>query len=698
MNSTLSDSSIYDKKGMNLPDALVAQFLWVCLLIWTAVANLEKLPVGEISGFISIGLVNIMAAGILLVISRSRGVFGQLVVMCSALLLVFLPGAIFASIGQEKLIFMDVYFVVLIATPVLLRIWNWKWQLMVSVLSLLALATNALREGTWSDPQSIILIIAAALLSVLVLYFRDKRGSEVSLDAYDKAEKILIENSQGRMSRYCWHVLFLLGALLLLLLFLDFSVFGAGLSAPVVCKGYSIIILVLAGMLFNLAPVARLGSYLAYTVVVLSIVFSITRLGYGNEANLYYTLPQLFLIGLVVSLPWSLTTHAAIVWAMVLGDLLVRYLAWSSLYGFNYDTAGVILAQYHSEITLLSIGAMCSIVVARVQRYSRFTDLLGVASEKDGSFSQSHINTLKEPLAANLGAERLQRLMVWQFLLGIASSTASSRLLLLLNNDLWWAAMGTWLVFLCLWGLLPFLATRRVPPHYVWGVGIITQLALILWPNILVLVVSDIDLLWLYWPAAVIIGIGCIPWAVSEMIPLLFASVIVGGELVQSLGLGLYVGLGFIFTAVLSAFISVQNGRRLKEKSLLLGFQEAIDRGETEREVLRFTADSLCTLFDSKASVLVGPTKNILELVIPPNVFSLAPEALPLNEIHHRLQRFQTGLEGIEVFFANWLPPDLKLGTASTGVLPVQNCLLIRLDNKKKKRTAVRLYLVDMRL
>ena len=499
-----------------------------------------------------------------------------------------------------------------------------------------------------------------------------------------QSEQLLKEAADARMQTQFWSVLFLQASLVFIMLFLDLSLFGLDRSQPVLGKAYGLILLALCGVLCANSKKEQVASRIACSTIFLSLILSLSRLGYGESQNLYQTIPLLFLIALSTSQSWSLLMQIIVVWSMVAGDLIVRVAGWMSLHEVSFDGLGIAMQQYRGEIAIIATGTLISVIVVRLRQDRRLSELFSATQQQkanNGSKNLSESTTLSRYAENVFEPERLERLAFWQFVLGIISSAVSSALLFRLNDQLWWAAFTTWMFFSIIWGLLTLSLQKKIASHHIWALGLFNQLVLTLWPCILLLLVPDMGLLWIYWPLAVLLGVGMIPWGGRELLPLLLAVAVVGGEIAVQLFPNMYVIALFVCSTLLALLWNLQHRRRLQERCLLLSFEEIFESANDEQQVMRQLADYISQLCNAYG-VGILPSGSEAELFITPHLYNIAADSLPSGRIDARAREVSAKHDGVKIQIANWLPTDIRVVGTQFGAISISNCLIIRLEQR----------------
>ena len=240
-------------------DVLLTFFLWFDLVILSGVGNVTNLNIADLSIFVGGGIAGLTVFGVLAAMLGRRGVNLNLLVFFCYAMLVILPAVSVSLSPSKRVILLDLYFVLLIATPAFLHLWSWKLQALAGLLSLAAVCILWLPVGSWIALHSIILIALTSLISTLVVVIRSREAAQEAKQLERKGLTYLAEASRHRLPNYVWNVILLQAGLLLVLVFLDVALWGDELSQPLLSKVYGLIVLVFGSLLIFIARPAQLA-------------------------------------------------------------------------------------------------------------------------------------------------------------------------------------------------------------------------------------------------------------------------------------------------------------------------------------------------------------------------------------------------------------------------------------------------------
>lgn len=606
--------------------ALLILFLWFGLVVLTDAGNAAALEVREAGWFLTAGLGAIGLAACLLGFFSGHGARSRAVLLVTQSALALLPCFAIDVSRTERSIFLELYLILLLTIPAFLSYWRSLWQIAASVVVLTASILLWMPRSDWASMHSVLLVLIASVLSVFMLMYREQEARTATFVGRLFERET---SSTYALQQNVWNVLFLQAALLLLLLFLDISVFQSPQS-PLLCKIYALIILVLGGMLASTCRSSRLPSVLLLVTLLVATFLSLARLGYHDDASFYLILPSIYLIVLGSSLSWSWQHRLMAVWAIPLIDLSLKMLGAAVLLGFSIDSAGFAVQRFRTEIGLIIVSAVGAFIVAVARARTRELNLAAVRSlPADPSVTPTGAVVDQYPVAWNslggrlLAQHRQQRLLIALFSLGIISCLTSSRLLATLNSELWYIDVLSWVIFLALWGLLLYGTARKLPAAHLWALGVLVELVLVLWPSMLLIVVPDPGLLWLFWPVAICIGIGAIPWDPREFVTLLLVFAIVGVEVVRHSALGAPGLTGMLTIGIAAAFLHTRSARRMTEREMISTFGAHVRRARDPVEALRMLADyashmcgapEVVCVFDDRSELFRLPWFDVLDL------------------------------------------------------------------------------------
>ena len=271
--------------------------------------------------------------------------------------------------------------------------------------------------------------------------------------------------------------------------------------------------------------------------------------------------------------------------------------------------------------------------------------------------------------------EQQQRLLFWQFIMGIITCSTASQLLVSMGVAGWGVALFSWISMMLAWGLLLSCVVRKISASQVWNMGAVVQLLLITWPCVVILISKQPGFFWLFWPVALIVGVGAIPWKTSHLLMLIIVYVAFGIALVEKLSLGSLVALLFCAALLFSCFLHIYNKRRLKEKTMLLSFGEHISDLTTESEILRVFAEHVIHLFNTRGALIVDSLGSV-ELVENGIVKHVEGQSVDISEILKDAKELPVEHSGVDVFLIYDLPIDISSskswassGSFSNGLL-----------------------------
>ncbi len=650
-------------------DFLLVSFIWLNLVFLCGLGSLGKIAPENIAQFVSCATLLICTAACLNLFVPSAGSWRAFSLFLCYAGLVFLPLHSLVLDDSRLMLLLDLYYLFLLTMPAFLSLWSWQLQVAAGLAALTAVSVLWLPVGSAEALHSISLLLVATVLSSFVTALRvNEPVLELQTIAL-KGQRLVEDVFAHRLPRMAWNVILLEAGLLLLLIFVDASMSSDELTGLLARKGYGFVVLLFGAMLIRISRREYLGYAVVLTTVILSGVLSGARLEYQQVHYLLLVLPLCYLVLIVLALPVKLELQIAAVWLIFQADLTTKVLHELAVENGLMPAVAAALQLYKSELfAVIAITSVAALAARSIQR-SRIVNFFHFAEQYQGMGGEA------APVAGGesmrIGAkgpahfaraaieaiepERRRLLTVGIILLGVLSCITSSRLLADFGAGVGELSVLVWLIFLALWTLILFLERKNVSDNVFWMFAALTEVVLTLWPCVLLLYVPQPGNRWLLWPAFVLLGLGAVPWATKELIPLLLVSCFAGLEIVYRLDLGVVVVLVYAAAAVLAVLCSIQGAQRMKEKSLLLKFPLQVRECQTLREIGHLLADYLLTLFNSSAALSSASSED-LELIRNGRIFSLAKDKWPLADLGRSFPTEQAASSGCFVGSINWLP------------------------------------------
>ncbi len=675
--------------------AVLTLFAWFVSLLLCGLGIVSRHPPQFVGQFVAAaaaiftgGLLCLMLAG------RRQTLIAAIPWICAVA--VFLLPQIFSGFTEVKLsMLFDLYVVLFMALPAFLQLWEWRLQTALSLVIVAGTAVQTVQHNDTGTIPALILIATAAILSGLVVITRDDEANEQLSRWRTLASRLLHESSLHRLPQQVWNLMLAETAILIFAVFVDISLGSDEFSAPVLAKLYGIAVAVFCGLLAVLLSPSRIPRVAMLTTTFIGLVFCLSRIEYIHNQSIYFALP-LVLIFLVASvLHWSLELQLQLVWTLLLGDLTLKAAAFRAVHpGTGWFAAvGEVLAAHRAENAALAIGAGLSVLVASNIRRLRFSnisqfvslfDLGGRSSAPAGEGSAVQYR-LEDPCAERMLPERNRQLFFGLFCLGIISSAVSSRILQTQGHASGGLVVLSWVVFLLLWAGLVYQDRRAPKWSYLWTFGAALKVLLLLWPTVLLVIAPNAANYWIAWPVLLCVGIGVIPWGLRELIPILLADAAFGVELSYRLMLSAESNSVLIGAGVLSALLSVQNARRIRERSLFVNFHRALDGAHDSAEVLRALGDYLSHLFGGEG-VFLAVDDHHCEFLRGPHSYLLRQGSGALHRLRNEFTDLVPDSSGVASRPVNALSGRLDVLDERLGVISPGCGLLVEVTSEVAER------------
>jgi signal transduction histidine kinase/CheY-like chemotaxis protein len=675
--------------------ALLTLYVWLTVVILCGLTGLTNFSSEDIGAFVAGSGAVLSVAGILLILlprneSAIRCVIGA-VFFC----LFFIPQNWLPPADSRTVLF-DLYMVLLVVVPALLRVWPWHYQAACGLVTVLSAAGKLFVDSSFFRTQSLVLVSFAAVLSTLIIFIRRDEFDVQNFRWKMTASGLLHEVSLRRLPQQIWSIMLLEAGLLVVLIFLDISLRQGNFSEPIVPKIWGLIAIVFGGAASVTLRSERIPRAVMLTTLTVAVMLSLVRISYGDLYSASFAFPLIYLLLASAPLHWTVEMQLQLAWATLLADIWIKVWSREPSAGLSwYEVVGRTLEVYRGEVLLLTLGGAASILAASaVRRYrfshlSQFVDLYdeagNVSAAKRGIEEPLRQQTLPSSSHLTVLPERNRQLLFGLFCLGVLSCALSSKLLLLQGGKYGGLVVGTWIAFLACWGLLLNQDRKDYHwPHF-WGLGAALQVLFTLWPTMLLLVQSDSGNYWLLWPVCLLFGIGMIPWTLRELVPILLITSALGTEVIYRLSLGIVGGSMFLGAGVLSVLLSVQCARRIRERYLFTNFHEALLTCKTDVEVLRVLADYLSQLFDTTSALLSAGPEH-LEFLRGNVAFFLDKDDWPIIELRETAGKMSRNASGIGLKPMSWLPPKLSFFDKRVGIVTPNCGLLMDLGAVRERR------------
>lgn len=665
-------------KDLSMLDAILGEFFYFCLLCTAAIGSLTQLSPEQLSHFTAAGTVVTAAClSTLLLFPQNSGIRSRVLFLSSSALF-FLPPVFLNSLGNSRLPLFELYYVLMLAIPALLQLWQWKAQMVAGFMAVLSAGLFWSSSQAATALQALVSVFLAAVLCVAVALLRSREAVQDALHLDEESEAILSGIKRQKLPLFSWSVLQLEGCLLITLLFLDFMVWRDLEIFPVMGKVYGVLVLVLGGLLIKVVSSETIERVLAVTTVLVGVSLSVARTGYYELQHFAMCFPIIYLAFLAAAFPWKTVNQVLIVWALLLTDTLIKIAAalWWNMPD-KMDT-GEVLLFYRGELFLLYLGGVLAVVLAFSIRRHRIRNLFGFQEFLDEPGEKSELAQIgRGENLASLAREALapvfdQRLMIGLLLQGLAANLVISRLLLSKFNPSYEYAILGWVFLFASWAGLAYLSKKRVASDLFWLLGAVLQVVFHLGVCVVLLVVREPGYYWLYWIIGVFLGVAYIPWPGRLLAPLLVLTAFTGIELVVRLQLGLVGALSYGVSGVLAIGLFYYSTRALSQRCLLLSFPKALDGAGSEIEVLRILADHLSFVFRTK-SCLYSLAVDHMELLRESRVFRMKENSWPLRELAEKVRSERAENGEVLVAPVNWLPLSWSFLDRRFGIFRAAN-------------------------
>ncbi len=602
----------------------------------------------------------------------------------SYLALLVLPVLLLPATTGKRLIFLDLLLVLLIALPVVFRVWSWKLQ---TAASLLAVASSGVLvfENAVGNHLSLLMVATTSILAFLVTFNRREetaRETRTVRDLDPRFQETLTRVKESQFQSRMWRTPLLQGGLVVLMIAVDFCL-GMSFDVALVGKKVNVLIVIILGMLF-LRVVRSRYIMLGLLLMTLAVAIAVTAARTIPSSTLYAAMPIIYIAFTTAILPSFLERQVIVTWWVTIIALLSQAIVLSTGVVPNLQVIESTFLAMRDEIILIISGASTSLVVSLLleqHHIAHFSRSLSESMLRKRSLKESSLVMAREPLPGGARAEfrasRSEHFVGSLLMFGLGSSLLTSVLLTNVNPNYWFVALLEWAIYLAGWFSLYYLvkkdpASERVPLL----AGLLSFTLFIIPASLIAFGGANRDF-WVFLPLGLLLGFGAAPWSITEAFSWVGLSYFCGLEILFELDVVnrdlLLLSLG----ALLSITVSTQLYRRIAEASVLGTFHDSVHRANSPPEVIRMLADSLGCLFGSHAS-LVSLGRGHVEVVRDGIAYRLASKiAWPLVD---RLRNTRTSIgeaNGVGTSILNWLPANFSFFDVYFGEFAAHHGVLV---------------------
>lgn len=486
---------------------------------------------------------------------------------------------------------------------------------------------------------------------------------------------------------------FLQLSLALVLLFIEIVIVALGGIGSILLRLSALLPIASIPLLFRVVKhryrgiLIVIGTSLAASLLASNFLFGEARLIPRDFRIIEPIFVLTYLSYTTVTLPWALGMQ------MLLGAVLA-FVGFCLFVLSNASRSDVYLEVFLStikvnglELLLLCVAIISSIIVAAlVQRHrlvylSKFLSDLGQYSSAAKTRHGTKVGDViagigKIPSDSRFGfeAKRIERMVLVLLVL----ITMSSLVFVVLLGDVSYMRAGVAMLWL-FWGGLFLLSKRDVPRSHIGYFGALLALLLLLLAGGMTFYLFSKQQVWGVVPIGLVACIGLIPWAISELAPLIIAGLLVGLNFVHVGGYGLMGVSFFTATCIFMVLLSMVSYGSIRERYLLTEFSRSIVHCRAAEEFLRVLADYLTTLFSSHGA-LVSKGTGHLEVVRDARAYVLNGMEWPIDRRNPESDAPVDGEFSVNIRVLDWLPSPLEFFDRRFGVFFANHGILIELN------------------
>ncbi len=656
-------------------------FCWCWLLLLSAFLVVDSVPAEQVAYLV------LAAAGLFVVCTNwfLRRPLDYLPLTYGAFfVLVFVQALILSPLHAGAVLPLALIQVLAVLLPAFLHLWRAQIVLGAGLTVAVAAAVVWCGVSAAQAVRAAVLIAVSVPLGLFALHLANSSSAANAGEArIAKLEtegfRLIVQAESAGLADRAWGVALLQATLFAVLVFLDFAFAGPDFLVSVYFKLYSLVLIILASLLYSVIRPSHLAAAVAWTTVLVGCVLSLVEIGRGDSALIRSAVPLVFLALTTTALPWSVGKQVLVASGLLAAALVTRLLPSAPDLSTAFLEIGTAFGRYRFDILVVLLGVGASVVFARalgqrnLKTYVRHFEKTGPPQVVDCAPPEK----LTLPCAEVLGIARTEKLLSGLFILGVVSCCASTVLLLKLDSRWLLGATSVWLLFFSVWGMLIYAYRRDSAFRPLWSFAAFITVVLICWPSILIVYGEHGAFYWLFWPACLLTGIGLIPWGLRELGPIYAVVIVTGIKLHGKIHLDDLTTIVLVVASILSLLISLRGSRLLQEECLVRGFKECLTSAASARDVLRFLADYLSGCCRSSTAVLKAEDDSI-EVVTAGQVFPMGCDPEYLRTLETAVKPYEP--TGLRMRLLNWLGPESALIDSRFGVFAPQHGLLIELD------------------
>ncbi len=658
--------------------------VWLLLVLLYAAGESTRATPAAIGLLATIAIVALTSSFGALLLARTRYRFIPLPVAVSFAVLTTLPLYTVEAVHTERTVLLDMFLVLLLAVPSLLRVWPWWFQTLASLLAVAVTWSLRIDLPQTGIVHSILLVFITGALSSFALLLRDRvdPASEMPARGSEKVLRVAVGKELPVLAR---QILLFDACAVIGLILLDLWSGWNEDSMPVLVKAYSLVVVVCGSLLASVSKREHLPRTVLVANVILGLTLSIARAGYGDAVLLPHALVMTALMWTTVFFPWPLLYQLHYIWLLVLGDLIIKIAVVGSGVAFTPVHVGEMIVRYRTEIVPMAFGAFSTVLATVLLRQSRLryinrlsTVLFGQTKPREEGEADAGARQFKVlPISQYLPfGERSQRLLVGLFGVGIVSNIFLSALMMKLLPQYWTVSLVAWVSFLLAWGLLVYQERQRPPNAHLWTNGALLGLVMVASPLVVIIVAGKEPALWAVWPTLILLLIAGIPWPLKELLPMMFVVGVFGIELAVTLPVSAVENSVCVVVFIVSALIAITSARRLRARALIEQFLDTLSSAQNEYDAARQLAEALRGLFVGNIA-LFSLGEEHLEVVKDEISYVVPPDRWPLRAVNAELSVAPEPNDGVALRAVQFLPASFDFLDPRFGICSIPRGALL---------------------
>lgn len=615
-NNSLQISSVESLHKLNLYYLL---FLWFSYVIFFGLASFDTNQVLSSSKFVLLGGFSVSIIAFVYILFAKSVVAANTALFCAFIPLALLPKLLFHDGDDSSALIIELFYVLILATPALLNIWSWIPQFFACSFVMLSFLNIYDSISSISNFRPLFLILSVSVLSILVLYFRKNKkfykNDKFCSYIVSQLSELSVSSLKNRFANIS---LGQAGLIVILLLISGLSGKSNFQNAESLLKIYALIVLIFANLFAGLLKNTYIKSLIVFCEIFVPILVILSFSNVESSSFIYLLLFSVLYTYSTLFLGWSFYNQISLCWFVILFSVFHQIFRVNDktnfLTAFSYETFA-----HHRELSLLVFLVTSSILFFKVLRKASWEKAFEIVKKSQNSFESSlvsKIKTYENNITSSLEDLRNTWTLKVLFLLTLASCLLSTGLIIRNHNILWGLVSFVWIFSLLFWFLLNYFKYNIAPNNFgkLRAASAVLATVLIIFPSILIVTGDQVAYERSLWIILPIIGIGLIHWGLAELMVISSVSLVCGYEILTRANISELYSLYFLFVGILIVLVSVYRGKRSKQNYLINFIPDYISSAKNLKELAVMLADVAKSYFQNEDAFVSISSEELLLL------------------------------------------------------------------------------------